>query len=35
MVTGDNKDTAKAIAIECGLLSPDDKSPYAVMEGKL
>lgn len=34
MVTGDNLDTAKAIAIEAGILSPYDDHEYACMEGK-
>ncbi|GER28339.1 calcium-transporting ATPase [Striga asiatica] len=35
MVTGDNIQTAKAIAIECGILSPDsDTSEPYVIEGK-
>ncbi|KAL4476839.1 hypothetical protein ABPG72_010676 [Tetrahymena utriculariae] len=34
MVTGDNKDTARAIAKECGILtSADDSNPYSVLEG--
>jgi Ca2+ transporting ATPase len=32
MVTGDNKITARAIAIECGLINPDDKDSI-VIEG--
>ena len=35
MVTGDNLDTAKAIAIEAGILSAADaETEYACMEGK-
>lgn len=35
MVTGDNIQTAKAIALECGILSPDaDTSEPYVIEGK-
>jgi Ca2+ transporting ATPase len=35
MVTGDNIDTAKAIALEAGILKPEHKDrKYAVMEGK-
>lgn len=35
MVTGDNIQTAKAIAIECGILSAtDDASEPTVIEGK-
>lgn len=34
MVTGDNYDTAKAIAIQAGILDPSDKNPFACMEGK-
>jgi magnesium-transporting ATPase (P-type) len=34
MVTGDNKDTARAIAKECGILtSADDDNVDSVMEG--
>ncbi|EAS05962.2 calcium-translocating P-type ATPase, PMCA-type protein (macronuclear) [Tetrahymena thermophila SB210] len=34
MVTGDNKDTARAIAKECGIISAaDDSNPYSVLEG--
>lgn len=34
MVTGDNKDTARAIAKECGILTAtDDSNPDSVMEG--
>lgn len=34
MVTGDNKDTARAIAKECGILtSTDDDNVDSVMEG--
>lgn len=32
MVTGDNKDTARAIAIECGIVRPENKNDL-VMEG--
>lgn len=36
MVTGDNKDTARAIAKECGIITAaDDDNPYSVMEGIL
>jgi magnesium-transporting ATPase (P-type) len=36
MVTGDNKDTARAIAKECGILtSADDENLDSVMEGKI
>lgn len=31
MVTGDNVNTARAISLNCGILTPD--SPYTVMEG--
>lgn len=35
MVTGDNLDTAKAIALEAGILDPKDADlPYACMDGK-
>jgi P-type Ca2+ transporter type 2B len=35
MVTGDNLDTAKAIALEAGILSPEEANmEYACMEGK-
>ena len=35
MVTGDNIDTAKAIALEAGILKPEHKDrKYAVMDGK-
>jgi len=35
MVTGDNIDTAKAIALESGILKPEQKDrKYAVMDGK-
>lgn len=33
MVTGDNKITAKAIAIECGIIDRNDIQPDNVMEG--
>jgi len=34
MVTGDNKDTARAIAKECGILTDaDDGNTDSVMEG--
>ncbi|KAM7272307.1 hypothetical protein ACFE04_026970 [Oxalis oulophora] len=33
MITGDNINTAKAIAIECGILNPDSMSEDAVVEG--
>lgn len=33
MVTGDNKDTARAIAVECGLLDPSQINEYTIMEG--
>lgn len=35
MVTGDNLDTAKAIALEAGILNPKDADKrYACMDGK-
>ena len=35
MVTGDNLDTAKAIALEAGILKPQDMDvEYACMDGK-
>ena len=35
MVTGDNLQTAKAIAMECGILAPDaDVSEPTIIEGK-
>lgn len=35
MVTGDNKETAKAIARECGILDSENLlNPDSVMEGK-
>jgi magnesium-transporting ATPase (P-type) len=27
MVTGDNKETAKAIALGCGIIDPEDADP--------
>lgn len=33
MVTGDNVETAKAIARECGIYNETHSSPYSVMEG--
>lgn len=36
MVTGDNVETAKAIAVECGILNAkDDASEPNVIEGKV
>ena len=32
MVTGDNKETARAIAIKCGLIDPQDKN-VIIIEG--
>lgn len=32
MVTGDNVNTARAIAIQCGILEPNDN--YLVLEGR-
>ena len=32
MVTGDNKDTAQAIARQCGLIDPNDKD-VIIIEG--
>ena len=32
MVTGDNINTARAIATKCGIIKPDEK--YLVLEGK-
>jgi len=34
MVTGDNLETAKAIAIQAGILDPNDTNEFACMEGK-
>ena len=34
MVTGDNLDTARAIAIQAGILDRNDKNRFACMEGK-
>ena len=35
MVTGDNKDTARAIAKECGIIVPGDELiPETILEGK-
>ncbi len=33
MVTGDNVVTGRAIAINCGILTPEDDPETAVMEG--
>lgn len=33
MVTGDNIDTAQAIAIQCGILSKDDRAEDCCMQG--
>ena len=36
MVTGDNVQTAKAIAMECGILDPDsDATEPTLIEGKV
>jgi P-type Ca2+ transporter type 2C len=35
MVTGDNLRTAKAIALECGILSENDNEDEVIMEGKV
>lgn len=35
MVTGDNLQTAKAIALECGILSENDKIDEVIIEGKV
>ncbi|XP_078162445.1 calcium-transporting ATPase 5, plasma membrane-type-like isoform X3 [Carex rostrata] len=35
MVTGDNLQTAKAIALECGILSENDKMDEVIIEGKV
>lgn len=35
MVTGDNRDTARAIARDCNILNKKNDSPYQVIEGKL
>ena len=32
MITGDNKETARAIAIKCGLIDPQDKN-VIIIEG--
>lgn len=34
MVTGDNINTARSIAIKCGIISKDDNDPMSVLEGK-
>lgn len=34
MVTGDNIQTAKAIALECGILAPDADASEQIIEGK-
>jgi len=34
MVTGDNLDTARAIAIQSGILDANDRNKFACMEGK-
>lgn len=33
MITGDNAQTAQVIAKNCGILDPNNKSEYAVMDG--
>jgi len=33
MVTGDNKITARAIAIDCKILEPETENEYSVIEG--
>jgi len=33
MITGDNVDTARTIALECGIIKPSED--FVVMEGKL
>lgn len=35
MVTGDNLQTAKAIALECGILSENDNIDEVIVEGKV
>jgi hypothetical protein len=34
MVTGDNINTARSIAVKCGILNKGDSDPLAVLEGK-
>lgn len=34
MVTGDNIQTATAIALECGILDPKELQPGAIIEGR-
>ena len=34
MVTGDNINTARSIAIKCGILDKNSTDPFAVLEGK-
>lgn len=33
MITGDNVNTARTIALEAGILKENDNSKYSVMEG--
>lgn len=35
MVTGDNLQTAKAIALECGIISENDNIDEVIVEGKV
>lgn len=35
MVTGDNLQTAKAIALECGILASIEGSEYNIIEGRV
>jgi len=35
MVTGDNLKTARAIALECGILEDSDASAQAIIEGRV
>jgi len=35
MVTGDNLKTAKAIALECGILDDSEASAQAIIEGRV